>query len=106
MELHFIDLVPLAPNTASADAPAEAEVFIPKGVCSKMIRFAVEDGKLVHVDFTGGCDGNLKGIAQLVQGMGVDEIIGKLDGITCGRKSTSCPDQLSRALREYMARRT
>ncbi|WP_320172245.1 TIGR03905 family TSCPD domain-containing protein [Maridesulfovibrio sp.] len=78
------------------------ETFTPKGVCSKLIRFTVTDGKLSYVHFTGGCDGNLKGISALVTGMELEKIIETLSGITCGRKTTSCPDQLSRALREYM----
>jgi uncharacterized protein (TIGR03905 family) len=82
--------------------PSDSELFIPKGVCSKAIRFAVRDGKLDFIKFTGGCDGNLKGIASLTTGMDVKEVISKLKGITCGKKNTSCPDQLSIALTEYL----
>ncbi|SMF35228.1 TIGR03905 family TSCPD domain-containing protein [Desulfovibrio gilichinskyi] len=85
-------------NTYSADV----ETFIPQGVCSTMINFAVEDGKLVYVDFTGGCPGNLKAISALITDMPVQEIVGKLKGITCGNKSTSCADQLCKALDGYM----
>ena len=69
-----------------------------KGVCSKSIYFDIQDHKLKNVIFLGGCNGNLKGIGALVEGMDVDEAISKLKGITCGNKSTSCPDQLAQAL--------
>ncbi|WP_243546962.1 TIGR03905 family TSCPD domain-containing protein [Pseudodesulfovibrio tunisiensis] len=93
-----LDLNMLSPFAANDDR----ETFTPKGVCSKLIRFAVEDGKVRNVAFTGGCDGNLKGIAKLVEGMDAEEVIEKLQGITCGKKATSCPDQFSIALREYL----
>ena len=73
----------------------------PSGVCSRLITFDVVDNKVTHVQFFGGCPGNAKGISQLVEGRDVDEIISLLEGITCGRKPTSCPDQLSRALKAY-----
>jgi len=73
----------------------------PSGVCSRMFTFDVEDNKVKGVQFFGGCPGNAKGISQLVEGRDVDEIISLLDGITCGRKSTSCPDQLARALKAW-----
>jgi uncharacterized protein (TIGR03905 family) len=79
----------------------DRESFVPKGVCSKMIQFSVEEGKVRRVTFTGGCDGNLKGIARLVEGMDVETVIERLQGITCGKKRTSCPDQFSLALRDY-----
>lgn len=71
-----------------------------KGTCSQMITFDIEEGKLKNVKFFGGCNGNLKGIGALVEGMDVDEVISKVEGIRCGAKETSCPDQLSKALRE------
>ena len=70
------------------------------GTCSQRIYFEIEDNKLKNVQFLGGCNGNLKGIGALVEGMDVDEAISRLDGITCGMKSTSCPDQLSKALKK------
>lgn len=73
----------------------------PSGVCSRMITFDVEDNKVKSVQFFGGCPGNAKGISQLVEGRPVDEIISLLEGITCGRKPTSCPDQLARALKAW-----
>ncbi len=72
--------------------------YIPKGVCSNAIDIEVEDGIIRSVRFTGGCNGNLQGISSLVQGMKVEDAISKLRGIQCGFKSTSCPDQLARAL--------
>ena len=74
-----------------------------KGTCSQMIYFDLEDGKVRNVQFLGGCNGNLKGIGQLVEGMDVDDVIAKLEGTTCGMKSTSCPDQLAKALKEAKA---
>lgn len=71
-----------------------------KGTCSQMITFDIEEGKLKNVKFFGGCNGNLKGIGALVEGMDVDEVISRVEGIRCGAKETSCPDQLSKALRE------
>lgn len=74
-----------------------------KGTCSQIIYFDVEDNKLKDVKFIGGCNGNLKGIAQLVEGMDINEVINRVDGITCGMKKTSCPDQLAQALKAYKA---
>jgi len=71
------------------------------GTCSKLIDFEVEGDIIKSVAFTGGCNGNLKGIAALVSGMKVDDAISKLKGIKCGPKNTSCPDQLARALEQY-----
>jgi len=71
-----------------------------KGTCSRAILFDIEDGKLKNVQYIGGCNGNLKGIGALVEGMDVEEAIRRLEGIKCGMKSTSCPDQLAQALKE------
>ena len=71
-----------------------------RGTCSRQINFEIEDGKVVSVEFIGGCNGNLKGISSLVKGMDVDEVIARLEGTTCGMKPTSCPDQLATALKE------
>ncbi len=70
------------------------------GTCSREISFEIQDGKLHNVEYFGGCNGNLKGIGSLVEGMDVDEVIARLEGTTCGGKPTSCPDQLARALKE------
>lgn len=68
-----------------------------------MIDFEIDDNGLIrNVVFTGGCNGNLQGISRLVEGMKVEEAINKLEGIRCGYKSTSCPDQLARALKETL----
>ena len=72
-----------------------------KGTCSTSIDLEVENGKIKFVEFFGGCNGNLKGIASLVTGMNVDDAISKLKGIRCGFKATSCPDQLAHALEQY-----
>jgi uncharacterized protein (TIGR03905 family) len=72
--------------------------YTPKGVCSRKIELDVEDGIIKSVAFTDGCDGNLQGISRLVEGMAVGEAIAKLKGIRCGRRATSCPDQLALAL--------
>ncbi len=71
-----------------------------KGTCSQHILFDIEDGKLKNVQFIGGCNGNLKGIGSLVDGMDVDDVIARLEGTTCGMKATSCPDQLAQALKQ------
>lgn len=68
------------------------------GVCSKEISFSVEDGKVKNIKFLGGCNGNLKGISLLAEGMDIDDVIEKLKGVKCGFKNTSCPDQLANAL--------
>lgn len=72
-----------------------------RGVCSREITFDIDAaGKVHNVQFAGGCNGNTKGLAALVEGMDADEAIRRMSGITCGFKSTSCPDQLAQALRE------
>lgn len=78
----------------------EEFTYQPKGVCSRQLKFTVQDNKLHDVEFTGGCHGNLQGIGRLVEGMDIDEVISRVEGITCGNKSTSCPDQLAKALQE------
>ena len=74
-----------------------------KGTCSRSVLFDIEDGKVKNVQYIGGCNGNLKGIGALVEGMEVDEAIRRLEGIQCGMKATSCPDQLAQALKEVKA---
>lgn len=68
------------------------------GTCSQRILFDVENGKVKNVQFIGGCNGNLKGIGALVEGMDIDDVIARVQGIKCGMKQTSCPDQLAQAL--------
>lgn len=74
--------------------------FRPRGVCARAIKIEVEDGIIKNVLFIGGCPGNLEGISRLVRDMPADEAIRRLEGIRCGMKNTSCPDQLARALKE------
>lgn len=71
-----------------------------KGTCSRSVEFEINDGVISNVRFEGGCNGNLKGIAALAEGKKPEEIIEALAGIRCGFKSTSCPDQFSKALQE------
>ena len=73
--------------------------YIPRGVCSRMIELEINDNKIRSCRFLGGCNGNLQGIGKLVADMDVDEAIKKLEGIDCGGRGTSCPDQLARALK-------
>ena len=74
-----------------------------KGVCSRMVIVDVEDGVITDCQFIGGCAGNTKGVAALVKGMTAEDAIGKIKGIRCGFKDTSCPDQLARALENALA---
>ncbi len=71
------------------------------GTCSRFINFEIKDGIIESVEYVGGCNGNTTGISKLVAGMSVDEVIARLEGVDCGGRGTSCPDQLARALKEY-----
>lgn len=71
-----------------------------KGTCSREIRFDIEDGVVKNVNFVMGCNGNTQGVSKLAEGMAVDEVIKRLEGIDCGGRGTSCPDQLAKALKE------
>lgn len=75
-------------------------VYKTQGTCSTNIEIEVEEGVLKEVAYWGGCNGNLQGISRLVTGMKVEEVVVKLEGIRCGHRSTSCPDQLCKALHE------
>lgn len=75
-------------------------VYKTKGTCSTNIELDVENGIVKEIAFWGGCNGNLQGISRLVTGMPVSEVIMRLEGVRCGTRSTSCPDQLCRALHE------
>lgn len=77
---------------------------IPQGICSQKIDFELDGDVVKNVNFTGGCNGNLKGISALVEGKTVSEIASLLEGITCGLKKTSCPDQLAKALKRAFAK--
>ena len=73
--------------------------YTPRGVCSRQMNVEAEDGVITNVQVIGGCDGNLKGIMSLLKGMKVDDAIARMEGIRCGMKATSCPDQLANALK-------
>lgn len=73
-----------------------------KGVCSRSIHFDIEDNKVKNVIFEGGCNGNGQGVSRLIEGMDINEAIEKIEGISCDGRGTSCPDQLSKALKEYL----
>ena len=77
-------------------------VYNTKGVCASRIAFEIDGDKISKIDFTGGCNGNLKGIKKLLEGSSVKETIEKLKGTTCGSKTTSCPDQVAVGLMEYL----
>lgn len=72
-----------------------------KGVCSRAVEFEVENNVITSCEFIGGCHGNTQGVARLVVGRDVDEVIATLEGINCGGRGTSCPDQLAKALKQY-----
>ena len=75
-------------------------IYKTQGTCSQQIAIEYENDIVTNVAFFGGCNGNLKGIAKLVVGMKIDDVIARLEGVTCGFKPTSCPDQLAKALKE------
>ena len=77
--------------------------YRPKGVCSRLMRVEVEDGIIRQVEVQGGCSGNLQGISRLLVGMPVQQAIERMEGVRCGGKPTSCPDQLAIALEQYKA---
>ena len=78
-------------------------VYKTKGVCASAVSFDLVDGKITGAKFTGGCSGNTQGVAKLVEGMPAKEVIARLEGIQCGRRPTSCPDQLATALKEALS---
>ena len=77
--------------------------YRPKGVCSQLMELEINGSTIESLKVTGGCSGNLRGIGQLVAGMNIDDVITRLDGVRCGLKPTSCPDQLAQALKAYKA---
>lgn len=77
--------------------------YTPAGVCSKHIELDIEDGIIRDISVTGGCHGNLQGVASLLRGMPAAEAIARLEGIRCGQKATSCPDQIAKAIKESLA---
>lgn len=83
---------------------AEVIQYRTSGTCCQMMQVKVADDKIEDVEFLGGCNGNLKGIKSLVKGMKIDDVIEKLQGIQCGAKPTSCPDQLAQCLIAYKSK--
>lgn len=77
--------------------------YTPRGVCSRRMTFEIEHGIVTDLKVEGGCNGNLKGIASLVKGLPVKDVIERLSGINCGGKGTSCPDQIAQALEKFTA---
>ena len=77
--------------------------YATKGTCARSIEFELDGETVKNIRFEGGCNGNLKGIGALVEGMDIDDVIARVEGIKCGMKSTSCPDQLAQALEEIRA---
>lgn len=76
--------------------------YIPRGVCSRMIQVEIENDEIIDCQFLGGCMGNTQGVCQLIKGMDVNDAIERLEGIDCGGRGTSCPDQLAKALKEAL----
>lgn len=81
------------------------EVYKTKGVCARAIEFEIDENTIKKVNFVGGCAGNTQGVARLLEGMDVDEAISRIQGIDCGGRGTSCPDQLAKALIAYKKER-
>ena len=77
-------------------------VYKPKGVCAQQINFSIENGKMHNVSFLKGCNGNLKAISKLIEGMEAEKVVKILEGNTCGMKNTSCADQLAKAIKEKL----
>lgn len=75
--------------------------FTTNGVCSTTISYSLKDGKIYNVKFDGGCDGNTQGLSKLLEGMDINDVKSRLEGIKCGDKDSSCPDQLVQALKEH-----
>ena len=75
--------------------------YVPKGVCSTHYTFDIEDDKILSLKVQNGCQGNLAGISRIVVGMHIDDVIKAFEGVNCGMKGTSCPDQIARALQAY-----
>ena len=76
--------------------------YMPRGVCSRRFQIDVEEGVIRSVQVTGGCSGNLQGLSALLRGMKVEEAVARMEGIRCGGKATSCPDQLAQALKKAL----
>ena len=82
----------------------EKIIYSPKGVCARQFEIELDNDTIAKVKIIGGCAGNTQGVSRLLEGMKVDEAIARLDGIRCGFKPTSCPDQVAAALKEHLAK--
>ena len=82
----------------------EKIIYTPKGVCSRQMEICIEGDTIATVKIVGGCAGNTQGVSRLLEGMKIDDAIARLEGIRCGFKPTSCPDQIATALKEYKAK--
>ncbi|MGM9858281.1 MAG: TIGR03905 family TSCPD domain-containing protein [Bacilli bacterium] len=80
----------------------ETYIYKPVGVCSREMQITYDGDTLIDLQVIGGCNGNLKGIGKLVKGKKLEEVAKRLEGVTCGMKQTSCPDQLARAIKEIL----
>lgn len=78
--------------------------YVTRGVCSRAIEIEIENGVILSVRFNGGCAGNTQGVAALIRGMKIEDALERIEGIDCRGRGTSCPDQLARALREYLTK--
>lgn len=76
-------------------------MYRPKGVCSSLMKFEMEGETILHVEIVGGCSGNAKGICNILKNKTIDEVVAAFDGVKCGNKTTSCPEQIATALKEY-----
>ncbi len=83
---------------------SEKFTYMPKGVCSRQMDFEMEGNIIKSCNVTGGCNGNLKGICSIIREKSAEEVIAAFEGITCGPKTTSCPDQIAAALKQYLAK--
>lgn len=81
---------------------SQSTIFYPKGTCSQAILIETEDDIITSVQFVGGCSGNTQGIASLVRGMHIKDVVERLEGIDCAGRGTSCPDQLAKALKPLL----
>lgn len=77
-------------------------IYKTKGVCSREISFEIDNNILHNVQFLGGCNGNTQGVARLVEGMNINDVVSRIEGINCNGRGTSCPDQLAKAIKEYL----
>ena len=83
----------------------EEFTYIPSGVCSREMTFKIDNNIIKEFNVIGGCNGNLKGIKALIEGMNIDDVITKFSDIKCGMRDTSCPDQIAHALKQYKEKR-